>query len=178
MSYKNKCNKVKVFKWLFKQCSHQWFRFQLHKGNYPRIHLIHPSVRKCWSCWCFQAMTDLHSLLARIWIHLLGSLGCMLGIQIMETHFATLLLKEVESLGSTWGHRPSSQIGEGSRGVQIWPVRERSAPQLGSSKRLCAQQGFWGTGHVLLLHPCACYMGVFSWWKFTELFMYNKHIFL
>lgn len=85
-----------------------------------------------------------------------------------------------------WGHRLSDWGGltrhadlAREKGAGLW---QRGVPQLGSSYDTGSQsssaEGFWGSGHVLFLDLGVGFMSVFSLWKFTELFTYNKYTFL
>ena len=175
---------MEVFKWIFKLCSPQWFSFQLHKGNYTRIHLFHPSVRKCWSVVISDAVGQ--------WVI---STPCWPGpgfIRVKQFRVYARNINDGETLcdpphkgslvttkDSCEATGPASQTGEGSRGPRIWLGRQqpdcgkgvlhgRALPVTLCSKFSC----FRGAGHALFLRLGVGFMSVFSLWAFT----YKKYI--
>lgn len=121
---------MEVFKWIFKLSSPQWFSFQLHKGNYTRIHLIHPSVRKCWSVvisnavgqWvistpCWPGPGFIHVKQFRVYARNIND-----GDTLRDPPHKGSLVTIKDSCEATG---PASHTGEGSRGPRIWLARQQ-----------------------------------------------------
>ena len=174
---------MEVFKWIFKLCSPQWFSFQLHKGNHTRIHLIHPSVRKCWSvvisdavgqwvistpCWPGPGFIRVKQL--RVYARNIND-----GDTLCDPPHKGSLVTTKDSCEATG---PASQTGEAHVAHRFGSGDNSRTVAKGCSMAglfpwLCSKFSCsWGAGHALFLRLGVGFTSVFSLWAFT----YKKYI--